>query len=383
MKMNLDQLLSLVGRLDDTSGQDTSRERFRKFLSENVKELGQVRDFVEQCLRTPGDQYSRALQDLVNHLGHFLGFEVEFGRYQGVSGQLGYDGLWKSPAGLHLVVEVKTTEIYAIRTSTLTGYIDGLISAKRIPDWDSALGLYVVGRPDTNLRQLENAIIAEKRTAQLRVVSVNSLLSLAEIMNEFDVSHKDILSILRPPGPTIDPLVELMAGLVAQARREESVPAAALPAREVPAGEPAYWLTPVRGNEEQSAEEVVESLVGRAKIYAFGERTPGRRHLKPGDWICFYATGKGVVAHARVASKPKKEKDSRVRDSEAYPWVFKVDETKLYLNSPVPIDQALRDRLEAFKGKEHDKSWAWFVQATRRISEGDFRALTAQHEPSA
>jgi hypothetical protein len=265
----------------------------------------------------------------------------------------------------------------------LTGYIDGLISAKRIPDWDSALGLYVVGRPDTNLRQLENAIIAEKRTAQLRVVSVNSLLSLAEIMNEFDVSHKDILSILRPPGPTIDPLVELMAGLVAQARREESVPAAALPAREVPAGEPAYWLTPVRGNEEQSAEEVVESLVGRAKIYAFGERTPGRRHLKPGDWICFYATGKGVVAHARVASKPKKEKDSRVRDSEAYPWVFKVDETKLYLNSPVPIDQALRDRLEAFKGKEHDKSWAWFVQATRRISEGDFRALTAQHEPSA
>jgi hypothetical protein len=381
--MNLDQVLSLVGRLDDTPGQDAARERFRKFLSDGVKEVGQVRDFVEQCLRSSGEQYSRALQDLVNHLGRFLGFEIEFGRYQGVSGQLGYDGLWKSPTGLRIVIEVKTTEIYAIRTSTLIGYIDRLISEKIIPDWDSALGLYVVGRPNPELRQLENAIIAEKRTAQLRVVSVDSLLSLAEMMDEFDVSHKDILSILRPSGPMIDPLVNLMAGLVAQTELEEVAEQTTAPPLEVPAGETAYWLTPVRSDEEQTAEQVVESLVGKAKIYAFGERTPGRMHLKPGDWICFYATGKGVVAHARVASVPEKHQDSRVRHPEAYPWVFKVDETKLYFQSPIPIDVSLRNQLDAFKGRERDKSWAWFVQATRRISERDFKLLTAQQSPSS
>jgi hypothetical protein len=375
--MDLDQVLSLVGKLDDSPGEGTARQRFRRFLTESVKEVGEVRDYIEQCLRNSGEQYSRALQDLVNHLGHFLGFDVDFGRYQGVAGQLGFDGHWKSAStGLHVVIEVKTTEVYAIKTSSLTGYVDGLISEKLIPSWDSALGLYVVGRPNPELRQLENAIIAEKRTAQLRVISVESLLSLTEMMQEFDVSHKDILSILRPSGPMIDPLVNLMAGLVAQTEVEEATEQAVPLPVEVPEGEIAYWLTPVRSDEEQTAEQVVESLVGKAKIYAFGERTPGRKHLKPGDWICFYSTGKGVVAHARVASAPEKKEDPRVRHAEAYPWVFKVENAKLYLQSPIPIGASLRGRLEAFKGRVSNKSWAWFVQATRRVSKKDWEVLT-------
>ena len=114
MGVTLKQILDLVGKLDDSPGDDTPRERFRRFLKENVKEVGQVRDYVEECIRTSGNQYNRALQDLVNYIGHFLGFEVTFGRYQGVPGQIGFDGHWKSPTGFHIVVEVKTTEVYAI-----------------------------------------------------------------------------------------------------------------------------------------------------------------------------------------------------------------------------------------------------------------------------
>lgn len=58
--MDLDQVLSLVGKLDDSQGNGTPRERFRKFLTESVKEVGQVRDYIEQCLRSSGEQYSRA-----------------------------------------------------------------------------------------------------------------------------------------------------------------------------------------------------------------------------------------------------------------------------------------------------------------------------------
>ena len=115
MSITLKQILDLVGKLDDSPGDDTPRERFRRFLKENIKEVGQVRDYVEECIRTSGNQYNRALQDLVNYIGHFLGFEVIFGRYQGVSGQIGFDGHWKSPTGFHIVVEVKTTEVYAIQ----------------------------------------------------------------------------------------------------------------------------------------------------------------------------------------------------------------------------------------------------------------------------
>ena len=50
MSVTLKQILDLVGKLDDSLGDDTPRERFRRFLKENVKEVGQVRDYVEECV---------------------------------------------------------------------------------------------------------------------------------------------------------------------------------------------------------------------------------------------------------------------------------------------------------------------------------------------
>ncbi|MBA7607851.1 hypothetical protein ES703_15020 [subsurface metagenome] len=391
MSITLTQILNLVGKLDDSPGENTSRERFRQFLKENVEKVGQIRDYVDECLRISGTQYNRALQDLVNYLGHFLGFkEVTFGRYQGVPGEIGFDGHWKSPTGFHIVVEVKTTEAYAIKAATLVNYVNELISEKEIPSWDKALGLYVVGRSDPELRQLENAVVAEKRKDQLRIISGNSLLSLAELMDEYDVSHEDILAVLRPSGPTIDPIVELIGRLVAQepvggAGEKELPPAAPPTEEEVPARpaakeEAAYWLTPVRSEEDLIAKECIKSLVGEEKIYALGERTPGRKHLKPGDWICFYAQGEGVVAHAKVASYPKKKRHPKIKQPEKHPWLFKLDQPVLYLDEPVVIDATLRNQLDAFADKDLNKSWAWFVQSTSKLTKHDFEILTRGHD---
>jgi len=77
--MPLEQVLELVGDLDDAPGEKTPRERFRRFLSQNLTSVGAVRDYVEECLRSSGEQYNRALQDLVNHLGRLLGFDVTCG----------------------------------------------------------------------------------------------------------------------------------------------------------------------------------------------------------------------------------------------------------------------------------------------------------------
>jgi hypothetical protein len=216
--LTLNEMLDFVGKLDDTEGIETPRERFRRFLQQKVCEVGQIQVYVEECLKNSGDQYNRALQDLVNHIGSILGFDVTFGRYQGIRGKIGFDGHWKSPTGFHIVIEVKTTDVYAIKTATLVGYVDELISEKSVSSWDHALGLYVVARPDSELRQLENAIMAEKRTNQLRIISTKSLLSLVEMMNEYKVAHEEILALLRPSGPKIDPIVDLMARLVAERR---------------------------------------------------------------------------------------------------------------------------------------------------------------------
>ncbi len=374
-----------MGKLDDTVGDDNPRERFRLYLKENANEVGQIRDYIGESLRNTGSQYNRAFQDLINYLGHFLGFEVRFGRYQGVQGQIGFDGLWKSPSDFYIVVEVKTTEVYAIKTATLTNYIDEAISEKIIPDRDHVLGLYIVGRADPEVHQLENAIYAEKRMDQLRVISAESLLSLAELMNNYDVSHKDILAVLRPSGPVIDPIIDLMARLAAESEvgEEPKEPPASRPSETEPVIEKpseknqvGYWLSPVIGNDKQAAEEVIQDLVGVQRIYAFGERTPGRKHLKPGDMICFYAEGNGVVGHATVSSYPEKKSSSAIRDPERYPWLFSLVKNETYIDNPVIIDAALRAKLDAFKNRDPNKPWSWFVFSTRRLSENDFRILT-------
>jgi hypothetical protein len=145
---DLDEVLDLVGGLDDSPGENTARERFRGYLRKKVTSVGMLRDYVEECFRHKGDNYNRVLQDLVNYIGHFLEFDVNFRRCQGVHGEIGFDGHWISPEGFHIVVEVRTSEAFAIKTPTLIGYVDSLISQGAIPDWRCALGLYVLGRPD-------------------------------------------------------------------------------------------------------------------------------------------------------------------------------------------------------------------------------------------
>lgn len=195
------------------------------------------------------------------------------------------------------------------------------------------------------------------------------------MMNEYDVNHEDILTILRPSGPRIDFFIDLMVRLMSQREPEPSLPEETRDKKEISKVE-AYWLAPVRSNSERTAEEVIQTLVGDEKIYAFGERTPGRKQLKPGDWICFYASGKGVVAHARVKKYPEKKSHSKLREPEKYPWVFSLDEVKLYLDKPLVINSDLRNQLDAFQDRDPSKSWSWFVQTTRRITEHDFKLLT-------
>ena len=116
----LDQILDLVGTLDDAPGDDTPRERFRRHLRGSVTTIGPVRDYVEACVRNKGAQYDHALQDLVNHTASLIGFEVAYGRYKGVTNDIGHDGLWRWKDFV-IVVEVKTTDAFAIQTSAVIG----------------------------------------------------------------------------------------------------------------------------------------------------------------------------------------------------------------------------------------------------------------------
>ena len=136
-----------------------------------------------------------------------------------------------------------------------------------------------------------------------------------------------------------------------------------------------FWLTPVKDDESGTAEETILTLVGKEKIYAIGERTPGRRLMKPGDKICFYATARGVMAHAEIVSHPENKPNPAVRHPEDFPWTFRLSDVHLYVDNPVVVDAALRQTLDAFRGRDISKAWAWFVQATHKLTSHDFSLL--------
>jgi hypothetical protein len=137
-----------------------------------------------------------------------------------------------------------------------------------------------------------------------------------------------------------------------------------------------YWLTPVRSDHEWSAEKVVTNYVEQAHIYAFSDKTRSVKRIIRGDWILFYATGEGVVAHARIINSPQRRPDPRIRNPKMYPWIIELDDVLVYLDNPVVINASLRSTLDAFNKKDPKKPWAWLVQTTRALSEHDFNKLT-------
>jgi hypothetical protein len=196
--------------------------------------------------------------------------------------------------------------------------------------------------------------------------------------------------LLRPTGVLVDETVHLLARVAAkssQAPIEESPDGETPPI--VPSPQPPivsedhlYLLTAVASDEVESAQEVITKLL-QAGWYVFGERTPGRKRLQPGDRLCFYETGVGVVAEAEVASEPERKTLRYVRHAERFPWAFQAKNTRFFFDKPIVIDAALRSQLDAFKDRDPSGSWGWFVQATRLITAHDFRLLTGQAESTA
>ena len=133
--MDLQEILDLVGTLDDAGGDESARERFRKYLLKSVTTIGSVRDCIGTCLRNSGPAYNRALQDLVNHAAILVGFGVEFGRYAGVQGQIGHDGLW-SFKELRAVTRLGSTAGGQIESPSQAAGLEVALSGPLLPVLD-------------------------------------------------------------------------------------------------------------------------------------------------------------------------------------------------------------------------------------------------------
>jgi hypothetical protein len=217
MSASFTQLLELVGRLDDQPGFDSPRERLRRYLTAEVTELDLARSLVDEGQHALGEQPHRALQDVIAILGRFLGFETAFGTYQRADGSARHHGLWRSRRRLTIVLDVFTDQTPRTDFDDLSKELASL-SVDVVADPDvPALGLAVVTPMFPWCARLEQMIDAQIDADDRRVVTADSLVSLATLVAEGDVSHEEVVELLRSSRQ-----LDLVASLMMRVRQTAS-----------------------------------------------------------------------------------------------------------------------------------------------------------------
>jgi len=187
------QIVAFAGDGNIRDDSNCSQELRQYLRSTSTDRLA---DYAHECLEQSFPDSGLFLQDVVNEFGRRLEFDVSNGRYRGIQGAVGFDGIWKIPSGPSIVVEVKTTDTYNVSLDTISGYRSKLIENQTLDKTASVL--FVVGRKDTGA--LEAQIRGSRHAWDMRVVGVDSLIKLVRVKEKSseDTTVNQIRELLRP-----------------------------------------------------------------------------------------------------------------------------------------------------------------------------------------
>lgn len=351
MGFALQEILTLVGRLDDGPGFDTPRERFRRFLTERLTDVAGVRALLAQCQQGLGDQPARARHDLIVLLGVFLGFEVSFGGYEPPAGPPHLSGHWRSRRRARIVLDVRSEQTAAADVDELSRLVADL-SASTPPDLDERwIGLCVTTPFYTARRHLES-LLAQRPSSDIRCVSVESLLWLAEMATADRLTHNDVLRLLTS-GPDSDFTIDLMRRMSASAGAAPVAPESrpAQPAPVAPVPQPAahtesgahlsivdradrgretdFWLASLVADETSSPEQLLDFVIRGRQLLGISDSGPFPMPVHEGDWVCFYIAGTGIVGHAQFDSLIP-DASAVIRDAGRFTAVFQLMNVSIY-----------------------------------------------------
>jgi hypothetical protein len=205
-QFTIEQVVATAGDGNLKDGSVCSQE-IRRYLSQVP--TSKLAAYVEQCLASAFNKGGMVLQDLVNELGHRLDYAVTHGRYQETVSSIGHDGIWLSPEGHAVVVEVKTTDAYRISLDTIATYRRKLTDGGQISGPSSML--IVVGRQDTG--DLEAQVRGSRHAWDIRLISAEALLKLVRLKQtaEGPETGRKIRSLLIPTEYTrLDGMIDVM-----------------------------------------------------------------------------------------------------------------------------------------------------------------------------
>ncbi len=292
-KFSIEQVVSTAGDgalKDDSACSAELREYLGKVGTEKIAR------YVDHCLTVPFQKSGMVLQDLVNELGRRLDYVATNGRYQGVQGKIGFDGLWLSPEGHTLVVEVKTTDAYRLSLDTLATYRSRLAEAGKLSAESSVL--IVVGRQDTG--ELEAQIRGSRHAWDIRVISAEALIKLVLLKESTEAAETGLKmrSLLTPIEYTrLDRMVDVMFTTATDVE-EEPEPDDQADDNAVPAT-PAFAMT-----------KVAPTIVTAADLAATGK----------GTWHFTDAQLLQAKREDVIAALGRRETASLVRKSRALYW---------------------------------------------------------------
>jgi hypothetical protein len=367
VSVTLEQILNLSGKLDDSPGFDSARERFRRFLLEHASDLAGARALIEQGQHLPGEQHNRALQDLVVLLGRFIGFDVAFGAYAPAPGAIKHHGHWKSRLRLHVVIDVRSDPSAPPEVDALLKSVAAQAGSSRASTWRHA-GLCVVTPLFASRHKIEEAIAAAKPGFPVGVVALRALMQLADLVNAGRVSHEDVARLMESNLP-VEYSVELLDRLTVKPRA--AAPARTSAAPDEPSHDDAtsYWIATVISDYATSPEQLLELVIGRRHIFGVADSGTTSSKARSGDWICFYIAGKGVVGRARVQSLASG--NAGIRDAHRFRQLLHLEDLELHIHTPVSLDFETQLRLRtATAGAPRQ------TQTIVRISAESFATMT-------
>jgi hypothetical protein len=195
VELTLDRIVGLAGDWNDSS---RASKQFREIIGDEQTATEEIEAYLLEAMGGTEQYHNRALQDLVNNIGRRLGFEVEYGVYQGRSDTIGYDGHWTSAAtedDTHLVVETKKTTAYSIDPGQAGEYMDELTNEKDV-DRSQVYGLYVIGEGD--VETVAQTVFGSQYRDRMRVITAQRLLDLLEIQEDSGLRHDQVVDVLLP-----------------------------------------------------------------------------------------------------------------------------------------------------------------------------------------
>jgi hypothetical protein len=368
MGLLLTDMLTLVGRLSDEPGSDSGHARLRRFLDRWAGTLDDLRQLVADAQRASDDQSRRALGDLVTALGRHLGFVVTYGTDERMQGAVRLDGAWRSPRVGVIALEIRIERLRPFPRDDLARTNAALRAVElRGSGEEPIAGLRILVPMHRTTRSTDAQPEPGPHEHHVSVLSLETLFVLAGEVRERRMTHEQVVELFVAGADD-----QRVATLVSESR--QGVVSATSPAsrlsvvpRESP---PDHWIATVVSENGATPEQIFEGVVLGRHVLGISPMGIFPASPKPGDPICFFLSGTGVVGHARVVGEIEGH-SAPVRGADRLALVLSLTSVDV-LDIPVPLDpssaaQRLADRIP------HDERGPFLTP----ISPREFAVLTA------